>query len=148
MSEKRDEKSLSFDDFKERVYKNIGTLEIVDDKYYDEVTRETNKGCLGFLVTPFVGKLVRRASTETRKDKKIDELSVKADEFLAKKEIRELLCENLDATVRLPIDAAFKLTPVLYGLASKGLHKVPFDSMFFAIVCRKVADQGVESFCS
>ncbi len=82
-----------------------------------------------------------------RRHYKIKEQSKKADEILANKEIKNLLCEKLDATVVLPIDAAYKITPVLYALALEDETKVPFDSMLFAIISRKITTEGVENFC-
>ena len=136
------EKFLSFDKFKEQVYKNIGTLESLDD-LRPFVWYASNRGCFGF----FMGGLGKMANKKTREHLKLEELSAKADEILAQKEIKDLLCEKLDATIILPIDAAYKLTPVLYGLALEDEEKMPFDSMLFAIICRKIVKEGVENFC-
>jgi len=146
MTEKS-EKFLSLDEFKERVYKHIGMLESIEDEAFKLAEKSVNFGCFGFLFGGFAHSMLRSANKMYRRQMKIDEPSKKADEILAQKEIKDLLCEKLDATVVLPIDAAYKLTPVLYGLALENEEKVPFDSMLFAIICRKITKQGVESFC-
>ena len=146
MAEKS-EKFLSLDEFKERVYKHIGMLESMDEKSVEFSLESANYGCFGFLFGSLSGELIRSANKLYRRRMKIKELEAKADEILAQKEIKDLLCEKLDATIALPIDAAYKLTPVLYGLALEDEEKVPFDSMLFAIISRKIVKQGVENFC-
>jgi hypothetical protein len=147
MAEKS-EKFLSFDQFKENVYKNIGTLEAIDENFLNENLKAKKMGCFGFLIFPLLRGFVSKAAREGRRELKIEELNDKADGILAQKEIKDLLCEKLDATVILPIDVAYKLTPVLYGLALEDEEKVPFDSMLFAIICRKITKESVEKFCA
>jgi len=142
---KKDEKDLSFEDFKERVYSAVGYLDALDENFVDKTFKQ-EKGCLGLFLMPF-GAFVSREGKKARKELKIQELTAKADALLAERETRDLLCANLDATVTKPIEAAYKLTPVLYELAKKGEEKVPLNSYFFAIVCRKIAAQGVENYC-
>jgi hypothetical protein len=143
----KSEKFLGLDEFKEKVYKNIGTLEAFDELETGKHFETANKGCSGIFFTPLIMKISLYAKRETNKHYKIKELNKKADEILAQKEIKGLLCGKLDATIVLPIDAAYKLTPVLYGLALEDEEKVPFDSMLFAIICRKITKQGVENYC-
>ena len=137
------EKFLSLDEFKERVYKNIGFLESLDEVEAGESFEAVAKGCFGIFVFP----IFLYGNKTMRRHYKIKEQSKKADAILANEEIKKLLCEKLDATVVLPIDAAYKITPVLYGLALEDEEKVPFDSMLFAIISRKITKQGVENFC-
>jgi hypothetical protein len=146
MAEKN-EKLLSPDEFKENVYKNIGALEGLDEAQIDKSLRAKNKGCFGILIMPFAGSIVKSVTNRARKDLKIQELNAKAEELLARKEMKGLLCKHLDATVNLPIDAAYKLTPVLYKLALENDKNVPFDSMLFAIICRNITKQGVHNYC-
>ena len=143
-----EEKFLSFDKFKERVYKNIGTLESLNEVATLEAKLAANPGCLGFFLSPLFNSVGKYANKKASADLKIKELSEKADTILAGKEIRVLLCEKLDATVVLPIDAAYKITPVLYGLALEDEEKVPFNSMLFAIISRNIVKEGVETFCA
>lgn len=146
MTEKS-EKFLSLDEFKERVYKNIGFLESLDEMECGKPFESAHKGCLSFFIIPILTDLSFFANKKAREHYKIKDLSKKADEILADQKIKGLLCEKLDATVVLPIDAAYKLTPVLYGLALEDEEKVPFDSMLFAIICRNIAKLGVENYC-
>jgi hypothetical protein len=141
------EKFLSMDEFKERVYKNIGTLEALDENFVSEKLKLEKSGCSGFFMIPLLGVL-SKANKSARRELKIAELNGRADALLAQADIRDLLCAKLDATVVLPIDVAYKLTPVLYGLALEDENKVPFDSMLFAIISRKIVKEGVENFCS
>lgn len=145
MAEK-DDKDLSFEEFKERVYKKVGFLEALDDNYFDKAFKEEKTGCSGIFFVPF-SRFMTSANKKARRELKLEELAAKADALLAEKEIRELLCANLDATVSQPIEAAYKLTPVLYDLAKKDEKKVPLDSYLFAIICRKIAARGVENYC-
>jgi hypothetical protein len=142
------EKFLNLDEFKEKVYKNIGKLESLDDIESGKAFETANKGCLSFFFLPFGKNLSSYANQKAREKWNVAGLTTKADEILAKKEIKDLLCDKLDATIVLPIDAAYKLTPVLYALALEDEEKVPFDSMLFAIICRKVASVGVDAFCA
>ena len=142
-----DEKFLSLDKFKERVYKHIGTLETIDEIESGKPFEKANKGCFSFFIIPLVMNLSFYANKKSREHWKTKELSVKADDILADRKIRDLICEKLDATIVLPIDAAYKITPVLYGLALEDEQKVPFNSMLFAIICRKIVKDGVENFC-
>lgn len=148
MAEKKNEKLLSPEEFKERVYKNIGTLEGLDEAQIDESLEAKNKGCFGIFMMPLAGVIVKKVTDHARKDLKIQELNDKAEELLARKEMKGLLCKHLDATVNLPIDAAYKLTPVLYKLALENDKNVPFDSMLFAIICRNIIKQGVNNYCA
>ncbi|HEY8560047.1 MAG TPA: hypothetical protein VIL74_06695 [Pyrinomonadaceae bacterium] len=138
------EKFLGVDEFKERVYKNIGTLEALEEDFLEEKLRTEKNGCLAF----FLGGVVTRAARSARRELKFEELNAKADALLAQNEIKDLLCAKLDATIALPIDAAYKLTPVLYALALEDEKRVPFDSMLFAVICRKITKKGVENFCA
>jgi len=137
------EKMLNLDEFKERVYKNIGWLEIFEDMKSGKRFDPGNKGCLGVFILP----IISFSNRKWREKERINDLDKKADAILADPEIKKLLCEKLDATVALPIDAAYKITPVLYAIALEDEEKVPFDSMLFAIVSRKIVKQGVENFC-
>ena len=141
------EKFLSFDEFKEKVYKNIGTLEALEDFPAKEALETERPGCFGIIITPFFVKIFSKAGTAARHELDLEKLNAKADLLLAQKEIKDLLCAKLDATIVLPIDAAYKLTPVLYGLALEDEEKVPFDSMLFAVICRKIIKEGVENYC-
>src|SRR5215204_2044340 len=143
-----DEKFLSFDKFKEKVYKNIGTLEALDEIHSGKPYESAKPGCLGFFLIPVVRNISRFADLKARREWNMSELEEKADEILAQQKIKDLLCEKLDATVVLPIDAAYKITPVLYGLALEDEEQVPFNSRLFAIISRKVIKQGVENFCA
>jgi hypothetical protein len=147
MAEKS-EKFLSFDKFKDKVYKHIGFLQSMEEfENSAQNLSNSNNGCFGILIEPLVGRFFTYANKESQKQMKINELTLKADEILARREIKDLLCEKLDATVVLPIDAAYKLTPVLYGLALEDEEKVPFDSMLFAIISKKITGQSVEKYC-
>ena len=53
------EKLLSFDEFKEKVYKNIDFLETIDNNSTANAIKEVNTGCLGML---FNGLFVRFAA--------------------------------------------------------------------------------------
>lgn len=141
------EKLLSPDEFKENVYKNVGMLESLEEMAVNKALETENKGCFGVFLMPFLGGFVRNATKKARKELKIKELSFKADEILSQKEVQDLLCEKLDATVNLPIDVAYKITPVLYKLALENDENVPFDSMLFAIISRKITTQGVHNYC-
>ena len=140
---KKDEKTMSLEEFKKEVYKRIGTLEGLDETSESKEFKAGNPGCMGFLA----GYVVRFAGRKAREYMKYEELSAKADVFLAQPENKDLICANLDATVRLPVDAAYKLTPVLYDLAKKDEEKLPLDSNLFAIICRKITAAGVENYC-
>lgn len=147
MSE-NDEKFLSPDKFKEQVYKNIGTLESLDNVAELESEIGSNTGCLGFFMKPLMGRIGRLANKKAREQMKIREWNVKAEDILAERKTRDLICEKLDPTVVLPVDVAYKITPVLYGLALEDEEKVPFNSMLFAIISRKIVEQGVENYCA
>lgn len=146
MAEKN-EKLLSPDEFKNEVYRNVGTLESLDEITVDKRLEAKNEGCFGIFIMPVMGGFVRNVTKKARKELKIEELNARAEEILARKEIKKLLCEKLDATVNLPIDAAYKITPVLYKLALENDENVPFDSMLFAIICRNITKQGVHNYC-
>lgn len=144
---KKNEKLLSPDEFKENVYKNVGLLESLDETAMRQSLEAGNKGCFGIFVAPFMDGIAKKATKLARKEMKINDLSIKAEEILARPKIKDLLCENLDAAVNLPIDAAYKITPVLYKLALEDDEKMPFDSMLFAIICRNITKQGVHNYC-
>jgi hypothetical protein len=143
----KSEKFLSLDQFKEKVYKNIGTLETLDEGGMKEILDAERRGCFGLFVIPLIRPVISKARRRARQEFKIEELNRKADAILTDREIKKSLCEKLDATIVLPIDAAYKLTPVLYALALENEEKVPFDSMLFAVICRRIVKQGVEKFC-
>ncbi len=146
MAEKN-EKLLSPEAFMENVYKNVGLLESMDETAMRRSLEIGNKGCFGIFVAPFMDGIAKKATKLARKEMKLDDLSIKAEELLSRKEMKGLLCKHLDASVNLPIDAAYKLTPVLYKLALENDKNVPFDSMLFAIICRKITNQGVHNYC-
>jgi hypothetical protein len=146
MAEK-DEKKRSFDKFKERVYRNIGLIESLDESLNDKSPKSSNIGCLALLIDPFLGNIMSFANKKAREQMKFQELSLKADKILDRKEIQDLICANLDATVNLPVDAAYKITPVLYDLAMKDEKEIPVDSMLFAIICHKITKKGVHKLC-
>jgi len=146
MAEKN-EKLLSPEEFKERVYKNVGLLESLDETAMRQGLEAGNKGCFGIFIAPFMDGIAKKATKLARKEMKLDDLSIKAEELLSRKEMKGLLCKHLDATVNLPIDAAYKLTPVLYKLALENDKNVPFDTMLFAIICRNITKQGVHNYC-
>jgi hypothetical protein len=146
MVEKSD-KFLSVDKFKEKVYKNIGMLDSLEEVDSGRVFESDRKGCLGFLLVPFFSNISVYANKKAREQWKYKDLEKKADEILADAEIKKLLCEELDATIVLSIDAAYKITPVLYGIALEDEEKVPFDAMLFAIFSRRIVKQGVENYC-
>lgn len=145
---KNDEKFLSVDKFKEQVYKNVGTLDSIDEMESDKALNSAKPGCFGLLMEPLGRNFLSYSNRKMREHFKVAELEKKADEILADKEIKNLLCEKLDATINLPIDAAYKITPVLYGVALEDEEKVPFNTMLFAIISRKIVKQGVENFCA
>lgn len=144
---KNEEKFLSVDKFREKVYKNVGTLDTFDELDSGEGFKKAKPGCLAFFMIPFTKSLSSYSNRKAREYYKVAELEKKADEILADEEIKKLLCEKLDATINLPIDAAYKITPVLYGLALEDEEKVPFNTMLFAIISRKIVKQGVENYC-
>lgn len=144
---KNDEKFLSVDKFREKVYKNVGTLDSFDEIESGEAFKSAKPGCLGIFMLPLSRTLSSYSNRKAREYFKVAELEKKADEILADKEIKNLLCEKLDATINLPIDAAYKITPVLYGIALEDEEKVPFNTMLFAIISRKIIKQGVENYC-
>jgi len=144
---KNEEKFLSVDKFREKVYKNVGTLDSIDEIESGEAWKSAKPGCLGMLIVPFSKNLSAYSNRKMREHFKVAELEKKADEILADEEIKKLLCEKLDATINLPIDAAYKITPILYGLALEDEEKVPFNTMLFAIISRKIVKQGVENYC-
>jgi hypothetical protein len=145
---KNEEKFLSVDKFREKVYKNVGLLEGMDEIDSGAAWKDAKPGCLGVLMIPFGKSLSNYSNRKTREYFKVAELEKKADEILADQEIKNLLCEKLDATISLPIDVAYKITPVLYGVALEDEEKVPFNTMLFAIVSRKIVKQGVENYCA
>ncbi len=144
----KNEKLLSPDEFKDKVYKNVGFLESLEETAVNKALETENKGCFGVFLMPLLGGFVRNATKRARKELKIKELSFKADEILSQKEVQNLLCEKLDPTNSLPIDVAYKITPVLYKMALENDENVPFDSMLFAIISRKIVKEGVENFCT
>ena len=144
---KNHEKFLNVDQFREAVYKNIGLLDSFDAEAR-EAHKQQNWGCFGIIMVPFVKNLISYTNRKMREQYKISELEKKAEEILADKEIKNLLCEKLDATISLPIDAAYKITPVLYGVALEDEEKVPFNTMLFAIISRKILNKGVENYCA
>ena len=144
---KNDEKFLNVDQFREQVYRNVGLLESFYIKS-SEVYKSQNSGCLGMIIAPLNKNFLSFSNRKLREHYKMSELEKKADEILADKEIKNLLCEKLDATISLPIDAAYKITPVLYGVALEDEEKVPFNTMLFAILSRKILNKGVENYCA
>lgn len=144
---KNEEKFLSVDKFREKVYKNVGTLDSMDEMESGEAMKSAKPGCFGLFMEPLGKKFLLYSNRKMREHLKIAELEKKADEILADEEIKKLLCEKLDATINLPIDAAYKITPVLYGLALEDEEKVPFNTMLFAIISKKIIKQGVENYC-
>ena len=145
MAEK-DDKDLTFDEFKDRVYRKIGFLEALDEDYYDKKFKDEKMGCSGIFFVPF-SRFITSANKKVRRELKLEELAAKAEALLAEKDIKDLLCANLDATVNQPVEAAYKLTPVLYDLAKKDEPRVPLDSYLFAIIARQIAARGVENYC-
>lgn len=140
-------KAQNLDKFKYEVYNKIGTLERLElDDFKDENLNRMG-GCFGLIFKPIIKFSINSANESIRERINFDELTVKADELLAEKEIKDLLCANLDAKVKLPIDAAYKLTPVLYELAAKDEKRIPLDATLFAIICRKITKKGTENYC-
>ncbi len=146
MAEPR-EKLLSFDEFKEKVYRNIWLLESFQSKAFDDVQNSPRDGCLESIFMSLVGKIISTSTYYQEKHMRVAELTANAENILAQKETKELLCAKLDASVKLPIDAAYKLTPVLYKLALENEENVPMNSTLFAIICRKLTTAGVDKYC-
>lgn len=142
---KKDEKDLKFDDFKEAVYTKIGLLESLDENNVKERMKITKKGCFGIFIlpifNPFLLKMTKKASAEL----KIKELSVQADEIISRPNVKKSLCAKLKDNDVLPIEVAYKITPVLYKMAQK--DEIPTDSILFAIIARKIAEQGAAFYC-
>jgi hypothetical protein len=57
-----------------------------------------------------------------------------------------MLCKHLDESVKLPIDVANIISPVLYEIAES--EDLPFDTMLWALILKKIADRGVKDYCS
>jgi len=85
------------------------------------------------------------AYRKARETKKVDELSKQAYDLLARSDIKARLCENLDASLRLPIDIANVISPILYEIAEE--ENLPFDTMLFALIAKKISDRGVNNNC-
>ena len=140
-------KAQKIDEFKDEVYKNVGMLENLDDRVTEDAIKSTNGGCSGFLFNNLFVRFAAYGNKKLREKMQIADLNAKADELLAQKEIKDLLCANLDAKVKLPIDAAYKITPVLYDLAVKDEEKIPLNATLFAIICRKITEKGTQKYC-
>jgi hypothetical protein len=145
---KKDEKELSLDEFKEAVYKAIGLLESMDETHISNSLHKENKGCFGIFILPFLGGFVMKTVREARNKFKIKELGEKADEIMARPKIKDLICSKVGATTVLPIDAAYRITPSLHKLALKEENDIPVNSLLFAIICRKITQQGVANYCA
>ena len=138
-------KAQNLEKFKNEVYKRIGSFESLESDLMQDESLQKMGGCFGLIFKPIIKFSIKSANKSIRERTKFDELSIKADELLAQKEIKVLIFANLDSKVQLPIDAAYKLTPVLYELALKDEKKVPLDAALFAIICRKVIEMRLKT---
>lgn len=141
---KKDENEMSLDELKEEVYRKIGFLETFDDDHFNKALQETNKGCFGMFL-PFFNGFLKKQFRETRKRLNVDELMVKAGEILASPVVKKSLCAKLKDNDVLPIEVAYKITPVLYKMAKK--DEIPVNSLLFALIARKIAEQGAAFYC-
>ena len=109
--------------------------------------RTGNAGCLGFLFTTFLGGLSGYSKKKGSEMKNIPKLRLDADDILGRPDIKEKLCEILGPSTRLPIDVAHTAVPFLYEFAGEHEEELPRDSMLFAIICTKIAEDGVAEYC-
>lgn len=141
---------LSFDEFKDKVYDDIKFLVFLEKEFDVELKPESHReGCLKILFTglsKITNTIFPCALRKARETRKIDELSNQASELLARSHIKEMLCKHLDESVTLPIDVANVIAPLLYENAEK--EEFPFDTMLWALISKKIADRGVNDYCS
>ncbi len=136
-----------FDEFKDSVYRDIRWLEFCEkDLKFKRRENAQNSGCLGAVFSGVFGGMFRVGRHRMKQYRKVAELRVTATEILDRPAVKKAICEVLDDSVRLPIDVANAITPVLYQMKAKH-NSVPRDSMLYAIISKQIADEGVEKFC-
>ncbi|MGH9947925.1 MAG: hypothetical protein ACRD6X_12095 [Pyrinomonadaceae bacterium] len=137
----------NFEEFKDDVYRDIRWLEFLDKDFrLKNKNRSSNSGCLGAFVPALIGGMYQFSRGKIRDHKQIVKLTETAIEFLARPEIKKAVCAVLDKSIRLPIDVANAVVPVLYDMPDDK-RRIPRDSMLFAIISRRIADKGVENYC-
>lgn len=137
---------FSFDEFKDKVYDDIRTLEFLERDLAAEFGETfRGQGCLRLLFVRFLRILTPYTHRIQREKENIRELSEQADELLNRSDVKNRLCEHLDDSIKLPIDVANVISPVLYEVAVE--NSLPFRSMLFALISKKIADRGVENYC-
>lgn len=142
-----DEKRQNFDEFKDKVYGDIRLLEALEIDIVDELEANSiGEGCFKILMMGVSKSFLPYLNRKMREAKKINELSNQAYELIARSDIKEKLCEHLDESIKLPIDVANIISPVLYEIAEEG--DLPFDTMLWALISKKIADRGVKEYCN
>lgn len=143
----KDEKRQSFDEFKDKVYEDIKFLEFLEKDIAGELKPNSiREGCFKMLFVGFLERFHLYSLRKLRETKKIDELSNQAYDLLAREDIKKRLCDKLSESVRLPIDAANSISPILYEIAKEG--DLPFDTMLWALISRKIIDRGANDYCN
>ncbi len=140
-------KRQTFDEFKDKVYDDIKFLEYLDKDIADELKPSSNReGCYSILFSWLLSKyFLPHAYRKARETRKVDELSSLAFDLLARSHVKVMLCEHLDESVKLPIDVANVISPVLYKIAES--EDFPFDTMLWALISKKIADRGIKNYC-
>ncbi|MEO8650443.1 MAG: hypothetical protein ABI539_14870 [Acidobacteriota bacterium] len=143
-----DKAGSDMDTFKDKVYTDIRWLEFWSKDDAAQFGPKTgNAGCLGFMFTTFLGGLAGFSKKKGLEHRNIPRLRRDAEDILNRPDVKEKLCEILDPSMRLPIDVAYSAVPFLYEFAGGHKEEIPPDSMLFAIICTKIAEQGVSEYC-
>jgi hypothetical protein len=95
-----------------------------------------------------------------KEERKIDESTEQAREFLKRLESRQLLCPTLQTTENILSQLALRtfesdareiacaITPVLAPLSRAGAIEFPLDPMRFALAAWMIARTGVAKYCA
>ncbi len=70
---------------------------------------------------------------------------IKLTTCLPERTLRKGSAKNTDEAIKLPIDVANFISPILYEIAEEG--DLPFDTMLWALISKKIADRGAD-YCS
>ena len=136
----------SFNEFKDKVYRDIRWLEVFGREYPPEFRTEKRPiGCLGAILSGMAEGVFRQFTQEDRDYRNVDKLDSQAEELLSREDLRARLCKVLDDSMNLPIDVANAVFPVLYKMSGDEIAR---DSMLFALISKKIADRSVTVYCS
>ncbi len=136
-----------FDKFKDDVYRDVRWLEFFEKDFeFKRGGRTGGAGCVGAVISGVFGGIFKAGRNRMKQHRKVAELRKTAAEILAKPAVKKAVCEVLDDSIRLAIDVANAITPVLYRMKGKTAD-IPKDPMLYAIISKHIADRGVANYC-